>query len=377
MNKKRSTYRRRLVSLVAFFAFAVGAIDTYACSMFTMTLGDRVLMGNNEDYIKPGYVWFMPGGRNRLGRVNFGFDDKFAQGSMNEKGLCFDAAVVPEVPYARDDDKKTPENLIEKIMNECTTVDEAIDYFRRFNAPHLSRTQFMFADKTGASVVIAWMPETGLSIVRKTGDHQLITNTRLEISAYRCERFVIADRVLTADGEDPVAVARDALASIHQRGPQAYTSYSNIFDLVRGEIYVYNLADYDEVVTFNLAEELEKGKQSHALSELFTNGDRLAEMTSAEPRRYDTESELSGEILDRYAGTYEAPGGAGQFTLRRDANELILAGAGDEAHLYPESETLFRIREGGQITFDVNDTGAVNGLTLHRFGDHFAKRIGD
>ena len=79
-----------------------------ACAMFSMVSGDTVLMGNNEDYIKPGYIWFVPAEGETLGRVNFGFSDKFAQGSMNEKGLCFDAAVVGKVPYTPDPAKPTP-----------------------------------------------------------------------------------------------------------------------------------------------------------------------------------------------------------------------------------------------------------------------------
>jgi len=346
-----------------------------ACAMFTVTTGDRVLMGNNEDYIEPGFVWFVPATKKRYGRVNFGFSNKFVQGSMNDQGLCFDAAVVAEVPYTPDSNKKTPRNLIERAMNECATVEQVIECFRRYNASHLSRTQFMFADKTGASAVIAWMPEKGLSIVRKDGPYQLIANTRLEASAFRCERYVLAERILSEPGADPFESIRNALSDIHQCGPQAFTSYSNIFDLTRGEVIVYNLADFGESITYSLDEELAKGKHTYELAEIFNNGDRLSEIRDSEPRVYDTEVNVPKPTLSRYAGTYLVNGSATEIAVRPQGNGLMLSSEGNkDAHLYPEGETLFRIREGGQITFDIDDTGNVKGLILHRFGDHYATK---
>ena len=248
-----------LFSTLVSRGFAMGMVFLFspaalACAMFTFTQDGRVYMGNNEDFIKPGIVWFVPAKKNSYGRVNFGFDDRFCQGSMNDQGLSFDAAVVPEIPYERDSKKRTPKNLIEKIMDECATVDEAIEYFTRFNCPHLSRTQFMFADKTGDSVVVAWMPGKGLSVVRKEGAFQLITNSRLEASRYRCERYVLAERKLLKAEVGEASDLHGVLAEIHQRGAQAYTSYSTIFDLTRGEVIVYNLADYSESKTINLAD---------------------------------------------------------------------------------------------------------------------------
>lgn len=61
------------------------SVQAHACSMFTLVRDGVVLMGNNEDFVEPGYVWFVPPVEGRLGRVNFGFKgDRFAQGSMNE-----------------------------------------------------------------------------------------------------------------------------------------------------------------------------------------------------------------------------------------------------------------------------------------------------
>ena len=60
-------------------AALLAAAPDAACTIFTVTADDHVYMGNNEDYIEPGFVWFVPAGKKRYGRVSFGFADRFAQ----------------------------------------------------------------------------------------------------------------------------------------------------------------------------------------------------------------------------------------------------------------------------------------------------------
>ena len=339
--------------------------------MFTLVRDGAVLFANNEDYIKPGYVWFSPAAGGKLGRVNFGFKDRFAQGSMNEKGLAFDAAVVPELPWAPDLAKEDVENLIELIMDTCATVEEAAALFAQYNCKHLAGSQFMFADATGASIVAARLPESGLSIVRRAGDYQLITNTRIAASGFRCERYVLAERVLRGDAGEPVAIVKKALETIHQRGAQAYTSYSTIYDLKARKVHVFNLANYEEMVTLDLGEELAKGAQRHALRDLFRHSPKLKNITSAEPRIYDTRIQLPAESLARFFGRYAVQDGAATITIERGGDGLQMnPGQGNPAHLYPESETTFRIVEGGQVAFTTSDTGAVDGFVIYRYGDH-------
>jgi hypothetical protein len=344
--------------------------------MFTLVRDGMVLMGNNEDYVEPGYVWFVPAAEGRLGRVNFGFKDRFAQGGMNEKGLCFDAAVTAEVPWAPDPAKKDTKNLLEIIMDTCATLDEAVALFEQYNCKHLAGGHFMLADATGASIVVTWLPESGLNIVRRAGDFQLITNTRLAESGFRCERYVLAERVLRGEPGAPLEVAKKALDTIHQRGPKAFTSYSNIYDLKARKVHVFNLANYDEMINLDLTEELAKGEQRHALKDLFQHSPKLKSITSAEPRIYDTRIEMPDEALIPFLGRYSVLDGKTIITIERgDVGLLLNPGSGKPAHLFPESETTFRIVEGGQITFALSAAGDVDGFVMHRNGDHAGSKL--
>ncbi len=370
-------FMRALFIVVVIAISMLPTYDARACSMFTIVNGDRVLMGNNEDFIKPGYIWFVPGTKKRYGRVNVGFGDMFAQGSMNEKGLCFDAAALAKVPYTPDKNKKTPTNLIDKIMNECATVDETIDYFEQYNCKHLAKAQFMFADRSGASAVIAWDPSDRISITRRDSGYLLITNDRLEMSEYRDPRFVLADRILSHAAEANVETAREALKSMHQRGSGAFTSYSTIYDLKAGTVLVYNLANFDEAVELNLEAELAKGKRSMPMEDLFEHSPSLASIRDDERVEYDTRIELDESQLDRFAGNYlfESDGQRFPMSIVVQGMDLALKRDGKpDAIMYPEGENLFRLVDGGQATFESDAEGNVTAMVLHSNGDHRVPR---
>jgi hypothetical protein len=65
-----------------------------------------------------------------------------------------------------------------------------------------------------------------------------------------------------------VGLIREALRSTRQSG-RSRTIYSNIYDLKRGLVYVYNRGDFEEAVVLDLAEELKKGQRTIELSSLF------------------------------------------------------------------------------------------------------------
>ena len=354
------------------------------CSILALHDGDTVLMGNNEDYVEPGYVWFAPARHGRHGRVNVGFANGFVQGSMNDQGLSFDAAVVPKVDWSAAPELPTPKNLIEMIMDECATVEQAIDYFRRHNCRHLDRSQFLFADATGDAAVIAWLPSTGLSIERMDGRQLIATNHRLAPSGYRCARHVRAQQVLAQREETSLETVRAVLEAIHQHGPDAYTSYSTVYDLKARRVTIYNLAHFGEAVQFDLTAELARSRRKRrrlALADLFEQRTDPAVLTSL-PQRSDfgTGIRLSAEDLDRFAGVY-SPTVAPEVRVRvlREGRALRVENPGQPpARLMPESATTFRITpDRGLVSFRVGSDGAVEGLTLHKQVDIFAPRVGD
>lgn len=377
-----------LLALSSFFALAA---HTRACTVFCVVRDGQVLFCNNEDFTKPGYLWFVPAAKGRFARVNLGFDDRFAQGSMNERGLAFDSTALDAVPWTANPDKETPRNLIERIMNECANVAEALAYFDRFNCSHIAAGQFLFADATGDAAVVAWLPETGLSVTRLgrergagASDHLLVTNTRLAMSGYRCQRFVRAEQLLAAAPSTRLTDLAPVLDAVHQRGPGGFTSYSNIFDLRTRKIYLFNLANYREVVALDLTEELAKrgAAQPRPLATLFKNSPTLDDLRAGEQRTtWETRVELTPAQLDKCVGTYSPEQDAKiKIRVRRaDGGVLLVENPGQPvATLLPESSSTFRIApDRGQVTFVFSDPAAAqsSGLILHKARDLKAVRV--
>lgn len=376
-------------SAIALLVLAVLTTPAVACTIFAVSRDGVVLMGNSEDFTKRGAVWFVPGGEGRFGRVNVGFHslfgkrEDFAQGSMNERGLAFDAAVVVKVPWEADPNKETPDNLLEKIMNECSTVAEAVEYFERYNCEYLASSQFLLADAGGASAVVTWLPEKGLSVVQReqNADSLVATNTRLEPSGYRCQRWVRAMNELQTDGRSAFEAAREALHGIHQHGPAAFTSYSCIYDLKNRRLFLYNLANFDEVVELDLMAELQKGSPSYLMKKLFQHSPPLKELKSKPQRmEYATRVKVSRDDLVRLEGQYR-PDIAPQITVRVEAVDggLQVHNPGQPpAALFPESSTVFRLApDRGQVRFHLASDGRVTGLTLHKGRDVHASRVAE
>ncbi len=347
--------------------------------MFTLYRDGVVLFGNNEDWTKPGVIWFERGGEGKYGRVNVGFDGRFAQGSMNEKGLAFDSSALNPAPWEPDPAKETPKNLLEKIMNECKDVGEAADYFKRYNCTHLAEAQFMFADANGNAITVSWLPESGLHVAPMPGEFSVMTNVRLGLSGYRCPRAMAMHQALAKKGEAPYETAVAALDAAHQHGPQAFTTYSTIYDLAARKVYLYHLANFSQAAEFDLMEELERRPRGvHRMKRLFKDGRTVKEM-SAMPQRteWDTRIELDEETLQRYAGEYSP---APDIIVRIESNGnggLTVYNPGqDPATLFPETDTVFRIApDRGLVTFHVFDPPNVEGFTLHKQANIFAKRL--
>jgi hypothetical protein len=355
-----------------------------ACTAFCVVRNGQVLFCNNEDFTKPGYIWFVAAEKGRYGRVNFGFADRFVQGSMNDQGLAFDAMALSEVPWQADSNKETPQNLIEKIMNECGSVAEAIGYFEKFNCQHLKDGQFLFADATGEAAVIAWLPESGLSIQRLVSDHLIATNTRLGMSGYRCKRYVRTEQILSSTSKSETDDLSQVLEAVHQRGPGGFTSYSNIFDLKARKIYLYNLANYREQIELDLSTELQNGsKQPQPMIELFRASPSLDEIRAGDQRNsWNTQVQLSDSQLDKLIGTYSPETDPSiKIRVTRKEGQLQVENPGQPvATLFPESSTSFRIApDRGQVTFvfDESNASRSSGFVLHKTRDLKAIRVGD
>lgn len=254
------------------FILACTIRSSSACTIFTISNGEKVLFGNNEDWKNPNtYIWFEMPQEGKFGGVYLGFDDFFSQGGMNEKGLCFDANALPEMTLNYHPDLPYCQGWIVKhIIDICANISQTIQVAQEYNWGTSLRYQVQFADASGEAVVISAGTDGELNFTRKSPDDGFLVSTNFNVGYPEngwtpCWRYSTATEMLNdIDLEDNLTVeaVRDVLDSAHQEGMYA-TRYSNIFDLVNRDIYIYYNYNFKKVVKLNLDEELARGNESY------------------------------------------------------------------------------------------------------------------
>ena len=263
-----------------------------SCTIFTATMGDTVLFGNNEDYRLPpdsSFISFVPPqeitktidlpilnttisvyGQVLVGSIIDGLF--YVQGGMNDQGLCYDAnSIPPEDLDQQEGGLWRPLSGCWDLLWICSTVDEVVDWYQSYRLPaEMSWTgQFHYADATGDAVIVT---ATGgeITFVEKGDENYLVSTNfnRANVSShyfdYPCWRYDTAcDMLDEIDSEEDLTVdaCSDVLDVVHFETDlfnDIQTLYSTIYDLVNTKVHLYFLHDFENVVTFDLEEEYAK-----------------------------------------------------------------------------------------------------------------------
>jgi hypothetical protein len=249
-----------------------GETRPFGCTIVMAARDGLVLAGNNEDrnHLQT-IVTFIPASGSYFGRVVFGYDDAFVQGGMNDQGLFIDGNALRPTGWQPEPGKPTFRGMVMMvILATCATCEDVKAFFEKSNFPVLDRARFPVADRTGASMVVEY-GQGRVQFVRSDAWYQIATNfvmSNIKDGDIPCWRYRAADKIMSGAKELSVDLIRDVLEKTHQEG-NSLTVYSNIYDLKRGTIYVYNLRNFEEVVVMNLAEELKKGQRRIDLPSLF------------------------------------------------------------------------------------------------------------
>ncbi len=248
------------------------ADNVFGCTIVMAARNSLVLAGNNEDRNHPQTIAsFMPATKSFYGRVVFGYDDAPIQGGMNDQGLFIDGNALAPTGWKPDPAKQTFRGIgMMVILGTCATCEDVKAFFEKNNIPGLERARFPVADRTGASMVVEY-GQGRVQFVRSDTWYQIATNfviSNIKDEDYPCWRYKAADKIMANAKELSVDLIREVLDKTHQEGRSA-TVYSNIYDLKKGIIYLYNLRNFEEVVVLNLSEELKKGQRRIELASLF------------------------------------------------------------------------------------------------------------
>jgi tetratricopeptide (TPR) repeat protein len=258
--------------ITCFIFFFMGSL-ILPCTMVMVAREGVILAGNNEDWRNPNTrMWIVPPQKGEYGRVCFGFDDNSTQGGMNDQGLFIDGNALARTDWQADPEKKTFQgNLMDYILAQCATVNEAIEFLKKYNFSAFSQAKFPIADAKGESVVVEY-GQGKMQYIKRQGHYQISTNfvqSNFSPKRYPCHRYKIAETILKPAESVSVDLVRRVLSATHNEFFYP-TVYSNIYDLKNKLVYLYNFHNFEEVVIIDLDQELKKGKNMHEIPSLFT-----------------------------------------------------------------------------------------------------------
>ena len=218
-----------------------------ACTIFVLTDGNNTIFFNNEDYSNPSTrIWFQPGGEGFYGAAYVGFDNGWAQGGVNTKGLAFDWFAGGKVDYVPDENLiNAKQNACQRMLETCSTVEEAIVFFKTYLEIGFSEATILIAEKSGASVVIG--AKKGKIYFEKSNQNAAI--------GYGLNTF---NKLHGGEASANLADGTEILHQCVQKGKYG-TKYSSVYDLKTGQITINQFLEGIASVDFNLFVELEKG----------------------------------------------------------------------------------------------------------------------
>ena len=250
------------------------------CTVLTVSRGDRVFFGGNDDYInRDSTYWIDPGSDTRYGAIYFGERDNVQQG-FNEKGLAYDSNGLPPAPVNAHSGRKPVyggyTSYPIQILRECATVEEVIAWVQEHQWHEAMHDQLHFADATGDAVVIGAGPDGKVAFTRKPAGDGFLVSTNFNLAnplngGYPCWRYSRAEEMLSEiQSKDELTVERVAsiMEAVHVEGPSGWTLYSVVADLRQRLVYVYFMFQYDAPIALSIDEEIGRPHRSCLLSEL-------------------------------------------------------------------------------------------------------------
>jgi len=334
------------------FLFILTSYSVFACTAFYAANDTIALAGKNEDAISADhYIWFCPPDNGKYGRVYFGsnffLDYKEASNGINDQGLFFNILFAPSVKIKNDITGEFYKgNLLEKILEECSTIEEALILMEKYNnLQHYENFLIMMGDRYGHSLII----ELG-----KVIEH----NSQFSIIPVKddipCDQYLITHSTLQNSQELSINLFKKILSNVHVEGTMGLgtTVYSTIYDLKNGKIYLYYFHNFMEEVIFDINSELKKGARTVKIESLFPKN------ISAEDYVDLKNNELKHRIESRSAknislteyikirGSYKSIDAASEdrFTIMLENEKLyITIDNQSKFELFPESSNIFFI----------------------------------
>jgi hypothetical protein len=300
----------RLILLI--FLTFVSTQNSIACSGYKITIGNKTILGSNEDAwrVTP-HIWFEKGkGNGQYGAAftgsRFDGENGYApQSGMNEMGLAFERLVSyhpRQEGFANRKAISNPTKYLKDILHTCKSVEEVNEFISKYDHSYFIEDVFIYVDKSGKYLIVE--PYT-LTIGNKPT--YLISNfcpsITPEQNANKLDRYRKGAAFLK-NGIDTTLEFCTALSDtmhVCRKKIGDGTLLSSIWDLNNKTVNLYFYHDYKTTVKFNLSEELKKGDHIISIETLFPHNTEFEKL-----RNYKTpkNSNLIGGFIVASAGFF-------------------------------------------------------------------------
>jgi len=356
---------------ILIIVFSLISFRTHACFILFLSDGKRVLVGNHEDWFaNDAAIKITPPREGKFGSVVFTFmREGWAQGGMNEKGLFFDAAHTPfqDVEFDKSAEK-FPSYIWQTILDKFETVDEAVQFLRKYQLPELREAHMMLADAQGHAVIVG-VQNGRLAIKPFEQTYLMQTNFNPwhpELSDEPvCWRYEKTKKYLSINSAATVENMKAILQQTHQ---DSLTVYSNIYDLKNKVIYTYNKRDFSKAIVVRLPELFNVGNCTSPLDSLHADSTYWKKCQKAS----STKLYFSGKVVDaktkqpipfanigileKNIGTLSDPDGSFQLIVPRtlENDSIIFSSIG-----YVRRKIGLARSHGDEITVELSASGQL------------------
>jgi len=264
--------------------FCSSLSQTNDCTVITVEKRKKVFFGGNDDYIKPDtYYWVDRGGENNYGAFWIGQPDNVQQG-VNSKGLAYDANGLPRIDVNPHNEREQVNGEYNsypiKILRECESVQEVIDWANSHRWHTFMHDQMHFADASGDAVIISAGTDEELVFTRKEPGDGFLVSTNFNVSqpasnsySYPCWRYDLASEMLeeliSGDGDLDVEDVEAVMEAVHVEDVNGWTRNTFLADLTGGRLYLYYFYQFDKPIVIDIKEEISNPREPGPFNELF------------------------------------------------------------------------------------------------------------
>jgi hypothetical protein len=250
------------------------SVSVFPCSMFKITMYGKTMVGNNEDAWRlDSKIWFETGKDGKYGTAYVGHNDLFPQGGMNEMGLVYDGfAVYPRklTPVFGKINIDNPSSFLKMILQNCKSVREVHNLINQYDRSIFNNSMLLFVDITGEYLVV----EVD-TVISGNNREYILSNFCPSItkpSEVKIPRYIRGNLFLNNNLPDSsLKFCLSVMDTMHVCRTKIGdgTTYTSIYDLNEGFIYLYFYHDFKHVVKFNLHQELGKGDHIVRMLDIF------------------------------------------------------------------------------------------------------------